>query len=84
MSSGWPILEAARTKRLRNRVMLAMAYDAGLRRQEILLTEEESATVDDGVAVMEKLLDRLSDVPTPDGGIPPRQRGLRPLPVSPP
>ncbi len=29
------VLQAARTERLRNRVMLAMAYDAGLRRQEV-------------------------------------------------
>ena len=53
-------------------------------RQEIPLTEEECAAVDDGVAAMEKLLDRLSDIPTPDGGVPSQQRGLQRLPVLPP
>jgi integrase len=55
-------------------------------KQELPLLDEERAAVDDGVEAMDRLLTRLADVPTPDGGPPPRQRagrGLRPLPVLP-
>lgn len=45
------------------------------------LTEEEQAAVDDGVAALEALIERLADVPTPDGGPPPRERPVRTLPV---
>jgi len=53
-------------------------------RQEIPLLETEQAAVDDGIEAMERLLGQLADVPTPDGGPSPRQRGLRQPPVSPP
>ncbi|MBI4496610.1 MAG: tyrosine-type recombinase/integrase [Chloroflexi bacterium] len=53
-------------------------------RQEIPLTEDERAAVDDGVAALEQLLARLADIPTPDGGPAPRQRGPRLLPMLPP
>jgi len=36
-------------------------------RQEIPLTEQERAAVDDGVEAMDKLLKQLADVPTPAG-----------------
>ena len=36
----------------------------------------------DGIQALERLLARLADVATPDGG-PPRERGLRALPVIP-
>lgn len=39
-------------------------------RQEIPLSEEEMAAVDDGVAAMEKFLELLVDVPTPAGPTP--------------
>jgi hypothetical protein len=39
--------------------------------------------VDDGVEALERLLARLADTPTPDGGPSPRERGLRALPVLP-
>lgn len=45
-------------------------------RQELPLLDEERAAVDDGIHAMDRLLERLADVPTPDGGPPPRQRGL--------
>jgi hypothetical protein len=38
--------------------------------QEILLLNEERATVEDGVAAMAKLADDLRDVATPDGRTP--------------
>src|SRR5690606_18970326 len=44
--------------------------------QEIPLLDEERAAVDDGIHAMDRLLERLSDVPTPDGGPSPRERGL--------
>jgi hypothetical protein len=47
-------------------------------REEIPLTDEEAAAVEDGIGLHEKLLDRLSDVPTPAGPTP-RQLGLVPL-----
>jgi hypothetical protein len=52
-------------------------------RQEIPLRETEQAAIDDGVEAMERLLGQLADVPTPDGGPSPRQRGLRQPPVLP-
>ena len=45
-------------------------------RQEIPLNDSELAAVDDGVAAMEKLLERLADVPTPAGPTP-RELGNR-------
>ena len=35
--------------------------------QEIPLTEDERAAVEDGIAAMEKLCQQLADVPTPAG-----------------
>jgi hypothetical protein len=52
-------------------------------RQEIPLTEDEQAAVDDGVIAMEHLLERLADVPTPDGGPAPGVRRPIELPVLP-
>lgn len=45
---------------------------------EIRLTEEERAAVEDGQAAVDRLLDRLADVPTPSGRTP---RLLKQLPV---
>lgn len=45
--------------------------------QEIPLLETERAAIDDGVEAMGQLLAKLADVPTPDGGPTPRQRGLQ-------
>ena len=39
-------------------------------RQEIPLSDEELAAVDDGVAATEKLLESLIDLPTPSGKSP--------------
>ncbi len=39
-------------------------------RQEIPLNDAELAAVDDGVAAMQKLMDQLADVPTPEGPTP--------------
>jgi integrase len=39
-------------------------------RQEIPLTEDEIAAVDEGVEAMEKLCNKLADVPTPSGSTP--------------
>jgi site-specific recombinase XerD len=77
------ILSVARRERLRNRLMLALSYDAALRRQELLgletadnllrlqqdipLTEAETNAVEDGVNAFENLLAQLTDVPTPAG-----------------
>lgn len=44
--------------------------------QEIPLTEDERAAVDDGVAAFDRLLTRLADLPTPDG-LTPRQLARR-------
>ena len=44
-------------------------------RQDIPLTDDERAAVEDGVEAMERLLVRLAEVPTPDGGPTPRERG---------
>ena len=48
--------------------------------QEMPLTEEERAAVDDGVAAYEALLAQLADIPTPAGPTP-RQLVGTPLPV---
>jgi hypothetical protein len=45
-------------------------------RQEIPLNDSELAAVDDGVTAMEKLLEQLTDVPTPAGPTP-RELGNR-------
>lgn len=47
--------------------------------QEIPLTDEERAAVEDGAAAFDRLLDGLADVPTPEG-LTPRQleRGREP------
>lgn len=47
-------------------------------REEIPLTDEEVAAVEEGIGLHDKLLDCLSDVPTPAGPTP-RQLGLVPL-----
>jgi hypothetical protein len=51
----------------------------------IPLTDEERAAVDDGQAALDRLLDRLADVPTPAGPTP-RQLdlpdGARLLPIA--
>lgn len=47
-------------------------------REEIPLTDEEVAAVEEGIGLHDKLLDCLSDVPTPAGPMP-RQLGLVPL-----
>ena len=39
-------------------------------KQEIPLSEEELAAVDDGLAALEKLCEQLVDVPTPGGPTP--------------
>ena len=40
----------------------------------IPLTDEQQAAVEDGQAALAHLLERLIDVPTPDGATPPRDR----------
>jgi hypothetical protein len=52
-------------------------------RLEIPLTEDERAAVDDGQNAVDRLLDRLADVPTPAGPTP-RNLSLRTLPVAAP
>lgn len=47
-------------------------------KQEIPLSEEEQAAVDDGMAALEKLCEKLADIPTPAGSTP---RSLRTLPM---
>ena len=52
-------------------------------KQEIPLTEEEAAAVDDGIELLEKLCEKLADVPTP-AGLTPREletRARRELPI---
>jgi hypothetical protein len=49
---------------------------------EIPLTDDERAAVEEGGAAVERLLDRLADVPTPPGPTP-RELGLTPLPMVP-
>jgi hypothetical protein len=44
----------------------------------IPLTEEEHAAVEEGAVAVERLLDRLADLPTPAGPTP-RQLGYIPL-----
>ena len=44
-------------------------------RQEIPLSDDEMAAVDEGVAAMEKLLTNLADVPTPSGRTPRQLNG---------
>ena len=39
-------------------------------RQEIPLTEQERAAVEDGIEALNKLINGLVDVPTPDGRTP--------------
>lgn len=39
-------------------------------KQEVPLSEEECAAVDDGLAALEKLCEKLTDVPTPSGSTP--------------
>jgi hypothetical protein len=39
-------------------------------KQEISLTEDEIAAVDEGVDLMNKLIDKLDDTPTPAGPTP--------------
>ncbi len=41
-------------------------------KQELSLTEEEAAAVDEGVELMKKLIEQLADTPTP-AGPPPRE-----------
>jgi hypothetical protein len=45
---------------------------ANLRRmiQEIPLTDEEMSAVEDGIAALDNLTDKLADTPTPDGRTP--------------
>ena len=47
-------------------------------KQEIPLSEEEQAAIDDGLAALEKLCEKLADIPTPAG---PTPRTLRTLPM---
>ena len=44
-------------------------------RQEIPLTDAEAAAVDDGASVLDSLLKRLANVPTPAGPTPLEIRG---------
>jgi hypothetical protein len=46
----------------------------------IPLTEEERAAVEEGAAALHRLLEQLSDVPTPTGQTP-HQLALRALPL---
>jgi len=39
-------------------------------KQEIPFTDEELAAIDDGIVLMEKLCEKLADVPTPSGQTP--------------
>jgi hypothetical protein len=59
----------------------AQLLEAGANLQRMLvsipLTDDERAAVDDGQAAVNKLLERLADVPTP-GGPTPRQLGIPP------
>lgn len=48
----------------------------------IPLTDDERAAVEDGAEALDRLLERLADVPTP-GGATPRQLSGKPLPVIP-
>jgi hypothetical protein len=51
-------------------------------RAEIPLSEEELAAVDEGETAIDRLLEKLTDVPTPAGPTP-RQLGFTPLPMAP-
>ncbi len=51
-------------------------------RAEIPLSEEELAAVDEGETAIDRLLEKLTDVPTPAGPTP-RQLGFTPLPLTP-
>ena len=44
-------------------------------KQEIPLSEEEQVAIDDGLTALEKLCEKLADVPTPAGPTP-RELGL--------
>lgn len=51
--------------------------------EEMPLTDEEVAAVEEGIGLHQKLLERLADVPTPS--VPtPRQLGVVPLSAKPP
>ena len=52
-------------------------------KQDIPLSEEEQAAVDDGLVALEKLCEKLADVPTPAGPTPRElnARGTRMLPM---
>lgn len=50
--------------------------------QEIPLRDEERAAVEDGLAAVEKLYEKLADVPTP-AGLTPREMARRELPIIP-
>ncbi len=47
-------------------------------REEIPLTDEEAAAVDEGISLHERLLEKLSDIPTPDGTKPRAFDGAEP------
>jgi hypothetical protein len=49
--------------------------------QDIALTEDERAAVEDGVAAFERLLTKLADVPTPAGLVPRQLSGREIIPV---
>ncbi len=51
--------------------------------EEMPLTDEEVAAVEEGIGLHQKLLERLADVPTPSGPTP-RQLGFVPLSAKPP
>ena len=46
----------------------------------VSLTDDEQAAVDDGQAALDRILERLIDVPTPDGATPARSVSRRPPP----
>jgi integrase len=52
-------------------------------KQEIPLTDEEVAAIDDGIAMLERLRGRLDDKPTPAGPTPRELRRSRSLPIHP-
>jgi hypothetical protein len=53
-------------------------------KQEIPLSQEEQAAIDDGLTALEKLWEKLADVPTPAGPTPRELRtvGKRMLPMT--
>jgi hypothetical protein len=52
-------------------------------KQEIPFTDEELAAIDDGIVLMEKLCEKLADVPTPSGQTPRQieEKTRRALPI---